>query len=480
VAARDRQHRWAGQQLAAIAGLLAVLGAGCVSDEVTQRQLVSPRPPGGGLLIEDVAVFTGTERGVLQHHDVLVQADRIVWVRPSAAVEARPPGVTVLPGAGRMLLPGFVDTHTHLTASGAAMWAPLDANMDHNLEAWLYAGVTTVYDLSGFAGDIKAQKEAVEDGDIPGPRIFFTHLAATAPEGHPLPLAKAMLPWPLSALVGFIAPQPTTEDQARAFVDDTLEQGADYIKVIYDRIPKDGTRMAPGILRAIIARAHEREVKVFVHIGTADEAVTACDAGADVIAHGPYRSEVTDAQARALAAKPCPIIYTMAGWQGVHDIATHTYTPSEMAREISPPALLDPVTGAASRGVEVPPAFDDLQDTVRRYRDAWPRNVQTLHAAGVPLFIGTDSPLPGTYPGSSFHEELVLLADAGIPPEALLWAATSGAAHLLTDTPDFGTVEEGKAADLVLVEGDPTIDVRAASDIVEVIRAGVRLERHRP
>jgi imidazolonepropionase-like amidohydrolase len=462
-------------------GLLPLGAAACASDELTQRQLVRPiATSSGGILIEDVAVFTATDQGLLQHHDVLVQGDRIVWVRPAAAAESRPPNVTVIPGAGRTLLPGYVDTHTHLTGSGAAMWAPKDANMPHNLEAWLYAGVTTIYDLSGFPSDIKAQKEAVEAGDIPGPRIFFTGLSATGVGSHPIPLAKAMLPWPTSSLVDYLAPQPTTTDDARAFVDDTLEEGADYLKVIYDRIPKDGARMEPEIMRAIIARAHERGAKVFVHIGTADEAVTACEAGADVIAHGPYRSEVTESQARALAAKPCPVIATMAGWVGVHGIATRAYQPSPLAREISPPSILDPVTGAAPEGHEKPAAFVDMEDTVRRYREVWPLNVQRLHQAGVPLFIGTDSPLPGSYPGSSFHEELVLLADAGIPAETLLWAATAGAAQLLSDDPDFGTVAAGKAADLVLVQGDPTLDIHAASDIVDVIRAGVRLERQRP
>jgi imidazolonepropionase-like amidohydrolase len=112
-------------------------------------------------------------------------------------------------------------------------------------------------------------------------------------------------------------------------------------------------------------------------------------------------------------------------------------------------------------------------------REARCENVRRVHAAGVTVLAGADAQ-SGVFPGPGLHRELRHLVRCGLTPAEALRAATGDAARFITraDDPDFGIVAEGKVADLVLVDGDPTADVAASEHIRAVFRHGVLLERH--
>ena len=121
-----------------------------------------------------------------------------------------------------------------------------------------------------------------------------------------------------------------------------------------------------------------------------------------------------------------------------------------------------------------------LDELEPRARDGWGETVRRLHGAGVVMLVGTDSPLPGVYVGGSFHEEMRRMVEAGVPAGDVLLGATGRAARWIEAAPDYGTVEVGKVADLVLVEGDPVVDIGATRAIVEVWRAGRPVGRKVP
>jgi imidazolonepropionase-like amidohydrolase len=115
---------------------------------------------------------------------------------------------------------------------------------------------------------------------------------------------------------------------------------------------------------------------------------------------------------------------------------------------------------------------------LRGQRSAWRENVRRLHEAGVTILAGSDTQA-GVFPGAGLHRELHLLTEAGLSPAAAIRAATIDAARFLANggEPDFGIVAEGKRADLLLVDGDPTVDLDALMRIDAVIKGGVLLER---
>jgi imidazolonepropionase-like amidohydrolase len=107
-------------------------------------------------------------------------------------------------------------------------------------------------------------------------------------------------------------------------------------------------------------------------------------------------------------------------------------------------------------------------------------NIRKLAAAGLPFFAGTDSGVPGVFPGASMHAELAGLVAAGFSPAEVLKSATSRPAAFLDPSGSFGRVAPGQRADLLLVRGDPTADIRALDSIEGVYLEGVRLERTGP
>src|SRR5262249_24289238 len=122
--------------------------------------------------------------------------------------------------------------------------------------------------------------------------------------------------------------------------------------------------------------------------------------------------------------------------------------------------------------------FGHYLDELRAERPTWRDNVRRLRAAGVTILAGSDTQT-GVFPGAGLHRELHLLTEAGLTPVDAIRAATIGGARFLADgkDPDFGTVAEGRRADLLLVEGDPIRDLDALARIRGVVKGGVLLER---
>lgn len=463
--------------------LFLLLGAGLVAIKLRiglgplleTPSLVSAAPPAEALLFRDVTLFDGSERALQPHRDVLVRGERIISV--TATGGAVPAGAQVIPTDGCTLLPGFIDAHTHVAGSGAPPWSPQRVTTAHNLEAYVYAGVTTVYMLGGLAGEMAALRREVERGKLIGPQLYYTHLMLTAPGGHPVVVGRELSPWPLSAIGAVLIPQPQDAAAAEHAVEATVARKVHFIKVMVDSLPPSAPRMQAPVLQAIVAAAHRRGHKVFAHIGTSEDALLAARSGVDVLAHGIYRGRLTPAQAQELAQFKIPVVYTLAGFVRTAQLGRGEFMPSALDEATVPAELLKALRSDAGRRFGQSPALAEFVQALWENEPLWPGNVRELLAAGVPLLIGTDSPLPAVFPGSSFHAELRVLAAAGVPHAELLHAATGRAADVLGL--DSGRIAPGKAADLVLVRGDPLTDLGATEQIELIVLRG-RVVRRLP
>lgn len=429
----------------------------------------SAPPPTGPIIFRDVAVFVGDGDTRVEHQDVIVEGGKILSMGPTGV--AAPSG-EVIDGAGKTLLPGYIDAHTHVLNGGVPNWAPIDLDPRFNLKAWLSAGVTRVFDLGGMPGDIRDLRSEMSQGVFDGPDVSFCALPGTGPNGHPLPLLEAEFSWPIFQLISLIYPQLASEQDAKDFVADTAAEGVHAIKLMFDRIPTTGDQMDPKVLKAAIDAAHARGLKVFVHIGTANDALVACRAGADVLAHMPYRGPILPAEAAELAQRQCAVVPTLAAWRAVDALSESTFTPSIYAQRWGNPEQLAALATPQPPPAQVEAVFKDIDKMTDDNRHHWAANAKALYDAGVPLLIGTDAPLPGILAGSGFHEELQALHAAGIPSGYLLRRATRGAAETLWGTPDFSSVKPGAPADLVLVDGDPVADITRAAEVLYVLQQG--------
>jgi imidazolonepropionase-like amidohydrolase len=400
-------------------------------------------PPAPLLLIRDVRLFDGMQ--VSQHRSVLVENGTIIRIGDGSLDVA---GAQIVSGKGRTLLPGLIDAHVHI---------PRDAH--EALQQALALGVTTQLDMYSSPDKLPAIK-TLEKADAPNlSDVRTAGMGATVPGGHPNPPGG-----------GGNLPTLTQPEQAQAFVDARIAEGADYIKVILDDF-REFNRHIPTLddqtLRAIVKAAHLRGKLVIAHVLTANYAKEAIEARVDGLAHmyeGPPMDEdfgVLAAQHHIFVVPTLTVIYLDCG--ASPGIATS-----------QDPHLSPYIRQKWMAALNVPqnPKLNSVCDSTRA-------GIKQLVAAHVPILAGTDAPVQGVTYGASLHEELSLLVGAGLSPLQALVAATSATAKVF-HLDDRGMIQPGRRADLLLVEGDPTVDIVATRNIVEVWKKGVPVARVRP
>jgi imidazolonepropionase-like amidohydrolase len=395
-------------------------------------------------LIRNVRVFDG--ESVVERQTVVISDGTIVAVGGSAVTA--PTGAQELTGEGRTLLPGLMDAHIHLPVF------PVTSTADA-LQQSLAFGVTTSIVMGAAPSQFVARVKGVEDTDAPDmAALLSAGTYATAPGGHPTQMGGA----------GF--PTLTAPGEADAFVAARLAEGSDFIKIIYDDIERFGKKLPTldeATVAALATAAHARGRIAVAHIGDERTARSAIAAGVDGLAH-LFEGMTVSSDFGAFAAK-----------HGVFVIPTLSVLYAACGTPDGPEFLKQ-----ADTMKYVKPQFRSFLEmptspsTLRC--DAAPQAIRQLAAAGVPLLTGTDAPAPGTTYGASLHKELEHLVDAGLTPTAALAAATSAIARAFRMT-DRGRIKTGMRADLLLVDGDPTKQIRDTRKIVEIWKRGVRAQR---
>lgn len=426
------------------------------------------------ILIRQVTIFNGRDDNLFSGMDVLVEDGHISKISPSISEK----GVAkVIDGSGKTLMPGLIDAHVHLSGSGAAPWADYPADKAHNLQAYLYTGITTVYDLGGISKQIEKLANKVDGGELLGPTIFHTHVPITVKNSHPIPLTKELIGFPMRALVNSFIPTVESPEKAADLIKKYTRQEIDFVKAIMDEIPPGSPQMSREELAALVEASHAKGYKVFVHIGSPQNAVDAVDAGADVLAHGVWRGELTPEQAQHIANSGVPMIYTLSGFTNVEAIQKGAYQPGPEEEKLVSPLVIDPVVGDQGREGSSDEALQSFfEDVVHNSPHTVP-NLKLLRNAGVQVIVGTDSNLPGTYAGASYIQEMRLLHEGGMTNFEVLTGATYLASRLFLDQPDFGLVDEGFKADLLLVDGNPLVDLDVIKTPSLILKNGVVVDR---
>lgn len=337
---------------------------------------------------------------------VVVRNGRIAEAGPN--VEA-PHGAILVDGKGRALLPGLYDVHTH--------WGPrgTPSAMPEIAARYLAAGVTTVNDFHQPPEAFAPRREWLRD--IAAPHVNFVARMST-PGGHGAD-------WSDETTTKWVA----TPESARRAVQELLPYAPDHIKVFadgwrYGRSPEE-TSMNEETLEALAEEAKANGIRILTHTVTASRGALAGRAGIDVIAHSLQdrvlrEDEIADIVESGLYYAPTLAIY-------------------EPRRPGAPELDMD---NAAVR------------QRVWKYGIA-EENLRLLHAAGVPVALGTDAGIGGLVHGEATLRELELLVAAGFSPVEALMAGTVNSAAALGQAGDRGTITKDKRADLILVGGKP-------------------------
>ncbi len=393
-------------------------------------------PSTTAFLIDDVAVFDGAEPDLLEHRSVLVDGNTIAWAGPSEQAPSLPAD-RVRDGRGKTLLPGLMNCHVHLVEDGGGAEGSGNAFDDSpiygtvqavlNLAATLQTGVTSVRDCGSLDGLAITVSQLVESGLIPGPRVQAAGRVITMTGGHGHFIGRqADGPWGVAAAT-------------RA----ELAAGAHFIKIMATGgvLTKGVTPLQTALhvdeLAAAVAEAHNAGRRITSHAIGGQGVKNAIAAGLDSIEHACFM----DDEAIGMAIDRGTIIV---------------------------PTLIA-VDRIASNGDRLP---SWMHEKVMMEAEASESSFRAAVAAGVKIACGTDAGTPFN-PHTEVPGELELMVRFGMTPRQALTAATVVSAENFGLSRELGGIQEGKLADLLLVEGDPLADISAIRNVVLVSKDGV-------
>ena len=380
---------------------------------------------------------------VLDEQTVLVVGERIEKVGPSAEVPI-PSGARVIDLGSATLLPGLIDAHVHLTDDpqdsgfrSLGISVPRQALIGaKNARLTLEAGFTTVRNVGASGYSDLALRDAVNAGDVPGPRILASGPALGITGGHCD--ENLLAPEFQYRADGVADGLPSVIAKVR----ENIKYGADLIKFcasggVFSKGDLPGTEQySPAEMAAIIAEAHRLGRKVAAHAHGTQTIIDATEAGVDSIEHG---SLIDDKGIRAMKEH---------GTYLVGDIYNDDFIMGE--------------------GKQVGFTEDNLAKermVGQRQRDGFRKAAE----AGVKIAFGTDA---GVYPHGWNARQFAVMVKYGLTPLAAIQAATLSAADLLGWSDRVGSIEPGKFADLVAVSGDPTRDVTLLEHVKFVMKGG--------
>jgi imidazolonepropionase-like amidohydrolase len=236
-----------------------------------------------------------------------------------------------------------------------------------------------------------------------------------------------------------------------------------------------GTELVSSLVQLAGSEVHSRGMRLAVHATGLVQAKEAVRAGADLLVHSVTDQEVDDEFIELALRQGTILTPTLTVYEGYVDAYAGVLREDRYPLDCVGPHSLGRARETARLhpdGAD-PARVERIRKRSSRALSTGSSNLLRLHRAGIPIAMGTDAGNPLTLHGPSVHAEMLAMQEAGLSPMSVLVAATRDAARAMGREDDLGTVEAGKIADLVVVEGDPTLDTRNLRRLTRVIRAGV-------
>jgi len=424
------------------------------------------------LIIHDVTVIDATGAPAQAHRTVIVRDGKIEEVGSSAVGMDGKLGGTHVDGSGKFLIPGLWDMHVHMVFGD---WFPRGKEV--TLPLFIANGITGVRDMGGELEVLQQWRKEIAAGTLIGPRMVISGPMLDGPQPR----------FPSSIAI------KTPEDGRRA-VDDLKQREADFIK-LQSLIPREA-------VFAIADEAGKQGMTFVGHVPDAVRASEASNAGQKSFEHligifegsspledqfikgtkteSQFLSTYDPKRAAALFALlaknhtwQCPTLV----WERGGNLIDQTDFASDTRARYVPASWKDVTWKRFTEQIVHDFNIDDLA-TRKRFVEKELEVVNAMHRAGIPFLAGTDTP-PGVYvfPGFSLHEELQRFVAAGFTPMEALQTATLNPAKFLGMDDRLGTIEQGKLADLVLLDANPLDDIRNTQKIAAVVVNGRYLSR---
>lgn len=409
----------------------------------------------GGMLLD------GYEAPPIHHAAILIEGDKIVRVGPAMGMTI-PADYTIVDTSGRTMMPGMIELHAHLVILGHgnyATWFPwigahggsamLTRVMEASAKQLLDAGITSAVDLGAPLKESLDVRDRIARGEIPGPRMsmsgpWLTRTPAVFPESYQIEVADS--------------------GRAALEVQRLADAGVDVIKAHSGLTRED--------YQGIASAAHARGLRVHAHVYAERDVRNALEAGIDVLTHAgsagtapPYSKElVTD-----IVNAGRPVVITAAHRSWIYP------DTGEFPERLQDPQLKRDFPADV---------YAEVQDSLKNWR-ALPyfartdremlfreRGVKQFTEAGAVIGMGTDSGTPMNFHTEALWREAKVHVDMGMPPLRVISSLTRIGASILAKQRELGTIEAGKLADIIVVNGNPLFDIVALSHVETVVKGG--------
>lgn len=432
--------------------------------------------------LQGATLFDG-DGGRIPNGVVLIEEGRITSVGGSET--KIPEGAEIIDVTGKFITPGLVDAHVHFGQTGFYDGRPdaldlrdtlpyeivqkqLATNPDRYYEAYLRSGVTAVYDVGGYEWSLTLPNSAEANLNAP-------HVAAAGPLLTPVPQENLAI---INTSDSKQLIQLTSPELGRERVRRQTELGATGIKIWMIAL-QDSVFM--NSLRAVTEEVGLQNNKLIVHATSLDQAKEALRLGAKVLVHSvddqPLDDEFLDL-ARKAGVIYCPTLVVARGYNNASKALQNNFTVNDPNNVVDAETknLINsghlffkyyPNPDKYAENIEAESAYLDNLEAMMA------ANLKKVHEAGIPIALSTDAGNPGTIHGISIYDELEAMQQAGLSPSDIILMATRNGAMAMDRAADFGTLEVGKMADLIILEKDPSADASNFRSITHVMRGGV-------
>lgn len=432
------------------------------------------------LLFNNVRIIVGNG-AVIPNGAVLVKSGKIAEIFNTPPADPKRLEAEVIDQSGKTLMPGLIDMHVHIGAFGGVYQDPrkyADPNADkRKLAAYLYSGVTAVRSTGDWLNNSLTLRKTIDSGEFLGAQFFPCGPLFTAPGGHPMELLK-YLPASLQKTgeEQFVR-LPKDAAEARSQVDGLKKAGVDCIKAVLEAGNAEFgafNRLNTGIYDAVIAEAAKDNLPSATHTGRASDVKDAADAGTNSVEHGSMVDLIPPTTFAEMKEKGIAYDPTLSVFEAVLDMRTGNPEPlnRSLVQQVAPADLL-----AGTRAMLETQKRDPNPRHFQEWMGMLDQNLLTAYRSGVMLITGSDAGNMLVIHGPTVQHELELWVKAGIPAAIALQAATYNAAKVLRAERRIGSIQKGRDATFVLLDGDPLQDISNTERIALVVFRGQRISR---
>jgi imidazolonepropionase-like amidohydrolase len=443
------------------------------------------------VLLHNFQLFDGLQNRLQKDRIILIEEDKIQGIERKGDL-GQYRDYKVLDLKGSSILPGLIDNHVHITSpfmfSGNVI-SLIDQQIEYSLRNCIMSGVTTVRDVGGFPGKINKFRSRADKNEIPGPRVIssLSMIAARKGEQPGWPVSSPYLKDPIKKMMGGnFAERPTTLEEIKEVTEEMIKMGAQWLKTLhhdhtYSFYPRHLPNHTDEGYKTILETGKRHNIKCAFHAMFVNGFKKGVELGFHTLEHMPMDDVIQERLVEKLIDKGTAVIPTMMIY---HDFLMNQkilelleshgkeYLIPEAAKQVS--MFIRELSALEKKTLNEEEQRKLLVDP-RYFKEMFPNvveNFKKLNDMGAKIGVGTDC---GTFRGlfGRYSDELKNITSAGISNFDTLRMATAVNAGIIDMQENIGTIEKGKCADLIAVEGNPLKDIKVMDSVAMVMKGGV-------